>query len=1299
MDIQPRHFCLTSNLLGRRTLQSSSETEVQLVADLLAIPGRIDEEYLELQNQWRPGTCGAVLETSTLRDWLTTIDQPGIVWAHARPGSGKSVQSSFLIRHLKESGCHCAYFFFRYMDSTKRSLKMLLLSIASQLADELPAYRQNLINLYKNGLRLDKVDAKVIWQKLFVSALSIDGYSRPIYWVIDALDESDSPSAVVDILSSISALRAPVKVFVTSRDLPAIKNAFSRITSFPTDDLSLDDNVEDIRLCAEMEIQNMLGSQAININLVDQVVERAEGNFLWVSLATRQLGHCHSSEEVQDVLGSLPSGMDALYQRMEATISRLNRTVDRNLSRVILNWAMFARRPLTRSELLSVLQPEFPEPLDFGHMISETCGHFVVLNTNGKVTMIHQTAREYLAKAQNLPFSFESGVGHETLFSKAISLFLDTSIRSKLRRNTLPEFYQYAATSWPYHLSSVSSASDPTMDILVRFFKGTQALSWIQALAMLGQLKVMVYASRHISTFLGKRKKLDASRMPLLHRLSDVSLLESWATDLLRVSGKFGIHLLQDPTVIHRIIPAFCPSNSMVFKYGKRSNLQVSVTGITDSEWDDRLARVSVGSSHKASMVLCYGKYLAVSTLAGSVFIWNTLTYQLLATLEHQQHLFKISFSNSGELLAAYGITTTTIWNTSSWQRLYTLSNITTFRSLCIAFSENDSMIMIATNTRKLLRSRLEAHPVASAWEPFQPNVMEENVSISGAFLNSPTAIAFNPDMTELAVAYRGFPLTIWSLDDEQPISRCKRRVGPSNGPQKTWTGVNKICWHPTSGDLLGIYTDGVVFKWHHVEEIHEELKATGTDATPSEIVCSPEGTVFATSDVNGTIRLYNFQYFSMVYQLSSEDIVTALCFAPDGRKFYDLRGSFCDAWEPNALTRLSDTEERAIDMETEASSTILSLSNSEAFADAQVAITALAVGSHDALVYIGNEEGAVEVIDIDGKKLQVISASGEQMCIDHLACSQHGTYLAYTSLDGKLAVLTNEKPAVGMKLPETYRAIKEAELESVLGPLNELLFSLDSSHLLVAGQSSAQIWKTAERPVQRTVLADSSVGLAKWLNHPCTSGEVLAISPTPIYAYNWSTQEMVHQWSLILPKDDAVITSDHSDSRPSLSRNSTSQSAFTTLGQTSLAIEDIITSQNRKSLIITISMPDLEKKRHSKTYILDTELLRSGSEEFCQIIELRSLPSAVNRSLLKPLAMLDSDRLIFLDTSFWVCTWRVGNLEGPVEAKVVRHYFLPTDWVTSGSLSLCRMLSDGSLVVARGREVAVVKSAVATDW
>jgi len=204
--------------------------------------------------------------------------------------------------------------------------------------------------------------------------------------------------------------------------------------------LSLDDNTADIRFCAELEIQNMLGSNTIKEDIVNQVVERAEENFLWVGLATKQLRHCHSLEAVQDILLSLPSGMDALYERMEANISRLTRTVDKELSCIILTWVMFARRPLTKLELLSVMAPNYSEPLDFGHMISKTCGQFVTLDTNGKVILIYQTAREYREKAERLPFSLKPSAGHRNHIHKdhfAVPRYIDTLKITKKEYATL----------------------------------------------------------------------------------------------------------------------------------------------------------------------------------------------------------------------------------------------------------------------------------------------------------------------------------------------------------------------------------------------------------------------------------------------------------------------------------------------------------------------------------------------------------------------------------------------------------------------------------------------------------------------------------------------------------------------------------------------------------------------------------------------------------------------------------------------------------------------------------------------
>ena len=1260
------------------------------MTELLTAAERAQEDCTEIRSRWRAGTCEALLTTSAFLQWTQSTSGSAILWAHARPGSGKSVHASYLIRHLEDNGCICAYFFFKFMDSTKRSTKSLLSCIAFQMAQKIPEYRDNLVTLYRSGLRLDKVDLKMAWSKFILGAFAGITRTAPIYWVIDALDESDSPNNVIGLLSDISELQIPIRVFLTSRALPALENNLLQISSSPLLELSLDDNTSDIQSCVESELQPMIGDRTFKQKIATKVVLRAQGNFLWAHLAAQQLLQCHSAEEIEQALNSLPPGMDALYGRMEQHIASLNRAADQQLSHTILTWTVFARRPLTKDELLAILEPQFSRPLNFEHTLSEICGHFVLINATNKVTLIHHTAREYLTKAEKLPFSLQPANAHELLFERSIGVFMDPSVRSTIRRNNMPQFGNYAATSWPYHLSSISGTLDGVLDILIKFFQDSQALTWIQSLAILKQLKVLIYASRHLTTFIAKRKKFDAHRMPLLHRISDLSLLECWAIDLLKIAGKFGVHLLEDPAAIHRIIPAFCPSHSMIHKSNKPHKLMLKIAGSSSTEWDDRVARVLVGANQRALTLLCRGCHLAVSTSAGTILVWDALTFNLVSKIDHDQHIFKMCFSNNGDRLAAYGLARTGIWQTTTGQQLHVVENPPEIRPLCMAFTAEDDRIIIASDTRKILELVVDPYRPSAGWDMRKSSIMEDTASISGAFINSPTAVAFSPDMTELAVAYRGFPLTVWSVDSAQPVSRCRRYTGVNQNIQKTWSGVNRICWHPTNGDLLGIYTDGMVFKWNPIEETHDELKAADINATPSEIDCSPEGTIFATSDVNGSIRLYDVQHFVLIYQLSSEDIVTALCFSSDGRRFYDLRGSYCDAWEPNVLLRLSDTDERAPDVETEAGSTVVSGSASEAFADAPTALTALIVDPDGATIFIGNEEGSVEVLDYNGESQQVVSSDDAQMCVDGLACADNGNCFVYTNLEGELILQRLQKIEGSKKTSSnSYKTASKGKLKSGLGSTKQLLFSHDSTTLLLVTQEFVQLWTSEEAlALKKSMPTDSKAGTI-WMAHPFQSDQLLSIESETICAHSWSSLEVLHQWSLIYP-----TTKDEEDhGKPNLSRASSSRNTLTAVVQANQTIEEVVISYNKRHMVFTLPGPET-----SKTFFFDTQAFDTGANTHSRTIDLKAPHSAISSQILRCLAVLEPDKLVFLNKSYWVCTWHLRDLERQAQA-VIKHYFLPTDWVSKEGLKMCRMAKDGTLFLPRKGRVAVLRSSIAAEW
>ena len=1242
--------------------------------------GPPEDDFREMRKRWQPGTCDSILNAPIFVDWTQNSTSSTILWAFARPGSGKSVLSSYLINHMKTSGCICAYYFFKYLDASKQSLSSMLRSIAFQIAQDLPEFHEALTNLSEDSPHLEKSDTRGVWQKLYKSILLKLDFVQPMYWVIDALDESDSVNMIVETLSGILGSQSPIKILITSRELPTITAAFERISSLSVMKLCLDDNVDDIGRYTASQVRYMHGNNDFKQEIIRQIVDLARGNFLWVELAIKQVLQRHNPKDIQTALSELPPGMDALYRRMEMNIKQIVRDADQRSSQIILTWATFARRPLTKDDLLTVLKAEHSLPLDLNHTISELCGHFVIADANDRITLVHQTAREYLIKSHDLPFSMNPESSQESLFLSCLSPFFDHKLRSKLRQKALPSFLDYAATSWFFHLELCSAASDHILDSLVKFLNEGFVLTWIQILAMLGDLRGLVFASRSLATFAQKRRKIDAPSMPLLHRDSDLTSLETWAIDLLKIVGKFGDHLRQDATVIHQYIPQLCPSSSMIRQSANSSFSHFSVVGLKAEEWDDCLARLSVGSNQQAFTLMAHGRYLAVSTSGTSIVLWDSLTLEIIRTFLHNEYIFQMCFSNGGRKLASYGLKTTRIWDVSSGRETHIIKNPQGARAMALSFVESDTALLIATDTRVVFKLDLTNN--AEGWNSLSDAIMQEDTSIPDTFLNSPTSLAFSPEKTELAVAYRGYPLTIWSIEDADVVNRCKRRMGFHKVSTSSWTGVNRVCWHPTTGDVLGIYTDGMVFRWHPIEMNHQELQSTDINATPSEIECSPDGIIFATSDVNGVIKLYNFRHFTLVYQLSSEDIVTALCFAPDGKRFYDLRGAHCHVWEPNALIRLSGLEDMTTDHQSERSSTVNSAIASEVFAETPILITAIAASSKSGLLFTGDEEGEVRILDMTCQPQQEIGKTATEMDITHLVCTEDGKYLAYADLRGRLVVRMIEK-VVNPKYMWGSHFIMNVKLSLQIGGIHQLIFSPDGAFILVASLDSAQLWSIQLKSIQAVSSSTTPGMYQRWILHPFQPDQLAAISSNNIAVYAWNDLKLITSHQISVPESREFA-------EPGMSPQDSHQSQ-------SLSTDDscsisVITSQASDILLLSVSGSKPHTKPRTQHIIIEKAQITEPSPSPILPILLHLEVAA---TIAVPLAILGKDNFVFLDFSYWVCTWRLGTTSG----KAQRHFFLPRDWVNTETSRLCQVLDDGTLLCPRKGEVAVINSSLGSGW
>ena len=152
----------------------------------------------------------------------------------------------------------------------------------------------------------------------------------------------------------------------------------------------------------------------------------------------------------------------------------------------------------------------------------------------------------------------------------------------------------------------------------MRFFKGPFVLAWIHSLALFSQLEVLVKAARILTLFVALHRRLNVEKNPLLHRLQDLELLDLWAINLVKITGKFGRQLLHDPSAIYRIVPPFCPRESMIYRqFNQSESSELSIPSASNRIWNDCLARITLHNGAKDWKIACAGRYFAVLSSKG----------------------------------------------------------------------------------------------------------------------------------------------------------------------------------------------------------------------------------------------------------------------------------------------------------------------------------------------------------------------------------------------------------------------------------------------------------------------------------------------------------------------------------------------------------------------------------------------------------------------------------------------------------------------------------------------------------
>ncbi|KAL8788492.1 MAG: hypothetical protein Q9195_007269 [Heterodermia aff. obscurata] len=1252
--------------------------------DFLGVHVSPEEDLNSIRRLWLSGTCDWLLHEPQIKSWMETRQESCVTWFSGPPGSGKSTLSAHMIIHMRSSNAACQYFFFKFDDPSKRSLSSFLRSIAYQAAKDIPDFQRDLMDLAADNTRLEKADSLLIWKKLFESTLLRLDLTTPLYWVIDALDESEAPKALLELLHSIGRSRAPIRVLIFSRKTEPLSVAFGRLpSSIPVQLLDKDGtdfNALDIHTLIEEEIQHMRGSDELRQKVAQSVESRAQGSFLWARLVLEDIVNCHSEDAIQDALRDIPNDMNDLYRRMELSILNSPRKSNIALAKAILQWVTCARRLLTLEELSQALRPEIPELLDPRRTIQDVCGQFTVINDAGQVAVVHQTAREYLTKNSGDKSFVNIEEAHAKLFRKSISVLCDPTLRYKLTHSpstlrTAESFLFYAAISWTYHLQHIRIPCNEILDSVLQLFKSTSVLTWIQFLALFGPLETLVKAAKALTSFVRHRRKFNSTENPLLHRLSDLDLLERWTVDLVKLIGKFSRQLSSDPSIIYNLIPALCPKYSILHQqYFQRDATEIAIRGISDTHWNDNLAKIALPNGDQAWNIACAADILAVHGSSGTVYIWNASNFSEICTVRHKEPVTSLCINSKGSVCVTYGLRSTKFWSIPSAQMLSCTPNPADVKAMSMTFAENDAKVLMGSDDRAV--RYLQTKEPESGWQVVDASLLKESSQPEGSFVNSPMCMAFNGDGTQVGVSYRGFPLSVWVLKGGYCIGRCQRAKAFRNDharPSASWFGVDRFTWNPVTGHVIGLYRDGCVFKWHPLTGENQEAPSAA-----DEVAASSDGKMFVTSNSDGTVRLWNFAYFTVIYQLSSTDLVTGLAFSPDCMRIYDLRGSFVNAWEPNSLIRFSESEESSSDTASESQSPTSVSHISEASLRQYEAITVVSAepGSH--WYCAGNEEGSVDLFNTRTDHTVELSKFFNYMSVAQIAWSQDATHIATADLGGDIAVKHLTAPPVNSNNgTPNLKSLSPPRIDLDGRGIQQMLFNTDASLLLIASDDGGHIWSLKNQTTIAT-LHDADMN-RRWLQHPLQESLFLGFGPSDIKVFCW--QDFSEQARLYQSRTE-LETAEHPHG---ITKTSPKPDG---MNEARATASKALLTQDREHVLLQTKTTSIQGHVSKRVFLFPVSAFASKGSSIRSIF----IPPGIHAKMEIPLGMLPGSRLAFLDRDLWFCTFRLGSSRGSEHDVPQRHYFVPRDWTSTEGVEQCCMTEDGTLLCPKDDSVAVIK-------